>query len=38
MGYMVGDNRGVFTHAQVGVLIGVTVRVMGVIGKNRQEL
>ena len=35
---MVGDNRGVFTHTQAGVLIGVTTRVMGVIGKNKQEL
>ena len=35
---MVGDNRGVFTCAQAGVLIGVTMRVMGVIGENRQEL
>ena len=35
---MVGDNRGVFMCTQVGVLIGVTMRVMGVIGKNRQEL
>ena len=32
---MVGDNRGVFTRAQAGVLIGVTMRVMGVIDKNR---
>ena len=35
---MVGDNRGVFTYAQAGVLIGATVRVTGVIDKNRQEL
>ena len=35
---MVGDNRGVFTRAQAGVLIGVTVRVMGVIGEKKQEL
>ena len=35
---MVGDNRGVFTCAQAGVLIGVTTRTMGVIDKNRQEL
>ena len=35
---MVGDNRGVFTCAQVGVLIGVTARVTGVIDENRQEL
>ena len=27
---MVGDNRGVSTYTQAGVLIGVTVRVMGV--------
>ena len=37
-GYMVGDNRGVFTCTQMGVLIGVTVRVTGVIDENRQEL
>ena len=35
---MVGDNRGVSTYTQAGVLIGVTVRVMGVINENRQEL
>ena len=37
-GYMVGDNRGVSTYTQAGVLIRVTVRVTGVINKNRQEL
>ena len=35
---MVGDNRGAYTRAQAGVLIGVTARVMGVIDENTQEL
>ena len=32
-GYMVGDNRGVSTYSQAGVLIGVTMRITGVTDK-----
>ena len=35
---MVGNNRGVFTCAQAGVLIGVTGRVTGVINEIQQVL